>query len=290
MLLVQTKILAFGLQEPRQKLNFNTNWAFHRGEINHAETLAFNDGDWEGVTIPHVMRLEKKHNGGGTVYQGTGWYRRYFKLPVELKNKRLSIHFEGVQMNCDVYLNGKKIASHFGGYMGFSVDISKAAKFGQDNLLAIRVVNTDDPLTPPGKPMQKLDFNYYGGIYRNVFLLATEKIYVSDVLEANKVAGGGLLISYPQVDQRRATLTIQSHIVNQSDQFARVKLLSILKDKNNREVARATGQNNINAHGAHTFHQQLKISNPKLWHPEHPYLYHLETLVYQEGMLTDRTG
>ena len=288
MLLVQTKMLAFGLQEPRQKLNFNTNWAFHRGEVNHAETLAFDDKDWEEITIPHVMRLEKKHNGGGAVYQGTGWYRRYFNLPAGLKNKRLSIHFEGVQMNCDVYLNGKKIASHFGGYMGFSVDISKGAKFGQDNLIALRVVNTDDPLTPPGKPMQKLDFNYYGGIYRNVFLLATEKIYVSDVLEANKVAGGGLLLSYPQVDKRRATLTIQSHIVNQSGQFAKVKLLSILKDKNNREVARATVQNHINAHGAHTFHQQLKISDPKLWHPEHPYLYHLETLVYQEGMLTDR--
>ncbi|WP_316838511.1 glycoside hydrolase family 2 TIM barrel-domain containing protein [Pedobacter gandavensis] len=288
LLLFQTKLSAISLQEPRQKLNFNTNWAFHRGEVNHAEAIGFNDRAWEAVTIPHVMRLEKKHNGGAAIYQGIGWYRRYFNLSNSLKNKRLSIHFEGVQMNCDVYLNGKKLTSHFGGYMGFSVDITPHVKFGQDNVLALKVTNTDDPLTPPGKPMQKLDFNYYGGIYRNVSLLATEKIYVSDALEANKVAGGGLLINYTKVDKKQAILSVQSHIVNGSDKMAAVKIWSILKDKNNQEVARVMVQNKINAHGEHTFQQEMKISNPKLWHPEHPYLYHLESLVYREGVLTDK--
>jgi hypothetical protein len=286
--LVQTKIFAFSAKEPRQKLNFNTNWAFHQGELNHAEQVGFNDRDWEGVTIPHIMRIEKKHNGGGAIYQGIGWYRRYFNLSKSLKNKRLTIHFEGVQMNCEVYLNGKKIAGHFGGYMGFSVEVSGQVKFDQNNVLALKVSNTDDPLTPPGKPMQKLDFNYYGGIYRNVSLLVTDKIYVSDVLEANKVAGGGLLISYPEVNKKLASMNVQSHIVNQSDKPASVKLLSILKDKNNMEVARAEVQNIINAHGERTFHQQMKISNPNLWHPEHPYLYHLETLVYHAGVLKDQ--
>lgn len=288
LLLVQTKVFALRLTEPRQKLNFNTNWAFHLGEVNNGETVGLNDSEWEGVTIPHVMRIEKKHNGGGAIYQGIGWYRRYFNLPKSLQNKRLSIHFEGVQMNCEIYLNGKKVAEHFGGYMGFSIDISSLVKLGQDNLLALKVSNTDDPLTPPGKPMKKLDFNYYGGIYRNVFLLATEKIHVSDALAANKVAGGGLLINYPQVDENKATLNVQSHIVNQSNKYTSVRLLSVLKDKNNKEVARATAQSNINAEGDHTFQQQMEVSNPKLWHPEHPYLYHLETMVYNSGVLTDR--
>ncbi|WP_316822946.1 glycoside hydrolase family 2 protein [Pedobacter gandavensis] len=286
--MIQTKLLAVNPKQSRQKLNFNSNWAFHSGDVNHGEAIGFNDRFWEAITIPHVMRLEKKHNGGGAIYQGVGWYRRYFKLPESLQDKRLTIHFEGVQMNCEVYLNGTKLTSHYGGYMGFSVDISQQVKFGQDNVLALKVTNVDDPLTPPGKPMQKLDFNYYGGIYRNVSLLATEKIYVSDALEANKVAGGGLLINYTQVDKQQATLHVQSHIVNGSDKIATVKLLSILKDKNHQEVARVTVQNKINAHGEYTFQQEMKISNPKLWHPEHPYLYHLESLVYQSGILTDR--
>lgn len=288
LLLIQTKLFAIDRNVPRQKLNFNTNWAFHLGEMNGAERVGFNDIGWEGVTIPHVMRVEKKHNGGGAIYQGIGWYRRYFKLPNSLRNKRLSIHFEGVQMNCEVYLNGKKIAEHFGGYMGFSVDVSSQVKFGQDNLMAIKVSNADDPLTPPGKPMKKLDFNYYGGIYRNVSLLVTEKIHVSDALEANKVAGGGLLVNYPQVSKKQATIDVQSHIVNQSNKSSSVKLLSILKDKNNKEVGRVEAHNNINSLGEYTFHQQMKISNPKLWHPDHPYLYHLETMVYNAGALTDK--
>jgi beta-galactosidase/beta-glucuronidase len=187
-------------RSPRKELNFNTNWAFRAGEMPGAYSLNFDDSRWAKVSIPHVMRIEKKDDGGGQVYQGIGWYRRYFKLPAVYKDKRITIHFEGIQMGCQIYLNGEKIREHFGAYTGFTVDITDKVKLGKkSNVLAIKVSNLNDPHTPPGKPMSGLDFNYYGGIYRNVSLLVTNKVFISDPLEVDKIAGGGLFVTFPAV-------------------------------------------------------------------------------------------
>ncbi|RYX80208.1 DUF4982 domain-containing protein [bacterium] len=274
-------------QSPRQQLNFNTNWAFHKGDLPHAEEMGFDDSSWDGVTIPHVMHIEQKHNGGGNVFQGIGWYRRHLNLPGKYKNKRLTIHFDGVQMNCEVFLNGDKLAQHFGGYMGFSVDITAKLLFGRDNVLAVKVTNTDDPQTPPGKPMRKLDFNYYGGIYRNFHLVATEPLYISDPLEANKIAGGGLLVSYENVSPQKATVKIQTHIVNAHNRPLKTKLVTSLLDKNNRKVGQTIEEYAIPAQGEQLFHQQLQVSSPKLWHPDHPYLYRLVSSLYASNQLLD---
>src|SRR6478736_6723087 len=82
--------------------SLNTNWAFYRGDIKGASAVDFNDADWYAVTIPHTMRLEQKHNGGANVYQGVGWYRRYFKADKYFQGKRVVLNFDGVQINCEV--------------------------------------------------------------------------------------------------------------------------------------------------------------------------------------------
>ncbi len=213
-------------------VNLNTNWAFFRGDVKGAESVKFNDNNWYAVAIPHSMRLEKKHNGGAQVYQGVGWYRRYFKIDKSAAGKRITLNFEGVQQNCDVFLNGEKVATHYGGYLGFVVDITAQVKFNQTNVLALRVVNTNDPLTPPGKELARLDFNYYGGIYRDVSLIITNKLHISDPLEANKIAGGGLFITYPKVSREKAEININTHIVNETGKTDWVMLVSSIRDKN----------------------------------------------------------
>jgi beta-galactosidase len=265
--------------------NFNTHWAFYRADLPHAEAVDYNDKDWYAVTVPHVMRLEKKHNGGNQVYQGIGWYRRYFKVPSSFKNKRLTICFDGVQMNCDVFLNGEKVGTHNGGYMGFVVDITNKVKFDGDNVLAVRVSNLNDPKTPPGKPQEKLDFNYYGGIYRDVKLIATNKVYISDPLEANKIAGGGLFVTYPKVTKQMAEVAIKTHVVNDLVKEQNVKLVTIIKDKNNKEVGRSVASNSFQRE--QEFTQTIPINNPSLWHPDHPYLYHVVSSVYVDDKLVD---
>jgi beta-galactosidase/beta-glucuronidase len=242
--------------------NFNSNWAFYRGDLQNAEKKEFNDKDWFAVTIPHTMRLEKKHNGGGDIYQGIGWYRRYFRISPTYKNKKIEIYFDGVQSNCEVFLNGEKLKSHYGGYIGFVVDLTDKIKFDADNVLAVRVSSLDDPLTPPGKPQTKLDFNYYGGIYRNVKMRITNKLYISDPLEADKIAGGGVFITYSNVSKKSAEVNVKTHVINETATKTDTKLLTLLKDNSGNIVAKAESLSNIESNTDHIFEQSLTIINP----------------------------
>ena len=83
-----------------------------------------------------------------TIYQGIGWYRRYFKMDKSNQGKRISLNFEGVQMNSEVFLNGEKLTTHYGGYLGFVVDITDKVKYEGNNVLAVRVSSENDPKNP----------------------------------------------------------------------------------------------------------------------------------------------
>lgn len=289
MISLVSPFMLVGSENPptRELLDMNTHWAFHEGDAKQAASMTYDDRDWEAVSIPHVMRIERKHNGG-EVYQGIGWYRRYFRLSDHYRKKRITLHFEGVQTNCQVFLNGKKIAEHAGGYLGFVVDITNLVRFDADNLLAVRVSNADDERTPPGKPMRKLDFNYFGGIYRDVKLLITDKTYISDPLEANIVAGGGILVSYPEVSKARATIDCRTHIINShTDSPAALRLETLLLDSAGHVVSQTRSSADLLSDGDSTFQQRLHLQNPKLWHPDHPFRYRLVSRVYDHERLVD---
>ncbi|KAF2328613.1 glycoside hydrolase family 2 TIM barrel-domain containing protein [Flavobacterium daemonense] len=270
---------------PRISLNFNTNWAFFRGDAKDAEAVNYNDKNWTSVSIPHTMSLEKKHNGDNIIYQGIGWYRRYFKVDKLNQDKRITLNFDGVQMNCEIFLNGEKLTTHYGGYIGFVVDITDKVKFGGNNVLAVRVSSENDPQTPPGKPQSGLDFYYYGGIYRDVTLNITNKLYISDSLEANKIAGGGLFIAYPKVSNEKAEVSIKTHVVNEAKTSNEIVLKTVIKDKNGIEVAMSSSKEYFS--GDRDFQQSLVILKPKLWHPDHPYLYKVVSQIYDGKKLSD---
>ena len=140
------------------------------------------------------MQLERKHCGGDVIYDGIGWYRRYFTLDPEYRDKNIRIAFEGVMTSCKVYLNGYEIIENHGGYIGFIADLTGKINFDGNNVLAVRVSAEYDPLTPPGKPQSDLDFYYYSGIYRDVEMIISDKLYVTDPLEENEIAGGGVFV------------------------------------------------------------------------------------------------
>ena len=81
----------------------NNDWAFHRGDVADGAAPTLDDSHWTAATVPHIMQLEKKHCGGNIIYDGIGWYRRYFKLPQSYRHKRVAVAFEGVTKNCTVY-------------------------------------------------------------------------------------------------------------------------------------------------------------------------------------------
>ena len=89
----------------------NTDWAFYRGDVAHGEDVGLDDSRWIPATIPHIMQLEKKHCGGDVIYDGIGWYRRYFKLPENYAGKRIAVSFEGVMNACELFVNGHKVTT-----------------------------------------------------------------------------------------------------------------------------------------------------------------------------------
>lgn len=280
----------YGLQgaNGRKEYSVNTNWAFFRGDIVDGQSLSLNDSNWIPTTVPHIMQLEKKHCGGNVIYDGVGWYRRYFKLPKTLNNKRIALSFEGVMNKCDVFINGNKVTTHHGGYVGFSVDVSKYVKTnGENNLLAVRVSAENDTLTPPGTPQGNLDFYYYSGIYRDVKMVVTDKLHISDELEVDEVAGGGIFVTYPEVSKTKAKLHIRTHIRNIDEKERIGKLVLHLKNPKGKVVA--TAEKNFVTHTNSSVYveQDLEVQNPDLWHPYHPNLYTLECKVVEQGKVID---
>ena len=272
---------------PRISLNMNTDWAFYRGDVAGGELLSVADTAWMPVVLPHIMQLEKKHCGGNAIYDGVGWYRRYFKLPDSYRDKRIAVSFEGVMNACELYVNGRKVKEHKGGYVGFTVDISDYVKWQDNNLLAVRVSAEYDSLTPPGRPQDRLDFYYYSGIYRDVNMTISDKLHITDELEADKVAGGGQFVTYPVVSKEEALVQVQTELKNGHAEEIQGKLLSVLRDKNGRQVAEQEALFTLKGGESCSLAQTLKVIRPELWHPYEPNLYYLESQVWVGDTVVD---
>lgn len=285
MRLTQTTVNTNG----RTVLNFNNDWGFYRGDIVGAETIDYDDQVFANITIPHTMRLEKKHaNGGLAVYQGKGWYRRYFTVDEMYRGNTINIDFEGVMIDSEIYLNGEKVYTRNGGYVGFSVEITDKVKFGETNVIAVKVSSNDSPDSPPGKPVANLDFHYYGGIYRDVTMRITNNLHISDALQADKTASGGVFVTYPEVSKAFAKINVKTHVVNKNHTSADTKVVSKLVDKEGNTVAQGEADAaSIPACEDKQFNQDLTVTNPNLWHPDSPYLYSLVSEVFIGLTLVD---
>lgn len=140
----------------RKESSFNKGWTF---------TKDSSAKDWEKIQIPHTPEIEPLIVNDQ--WQGDAWYKKMFKKNSE--SKKTFIEFEGVMHEAWVWLNGKFLKHHQGGYLPFTVDLTDKLK--AENTLMVKVNNEDNPEIPPGKKLEGLDFNYYGGIYRNVNLI-----------------------------------------------------------------------------------------------------------------------
>ncbi len=182
----------------------------------------------------------------------------------------------------DVWINGTKISQHLGGFLPFSIDLTDHLIYDgkTDNVLIVRADNRDNPVIPPGKNLTGLDMTYQGGIYRSVSLVITDKLCISDAVNANKVASGGLFISYPKVSDQAATVNVKTHVINLHQQSKNCVVEQLLKTSDGKVIARSSSEvKTINSGVDLTFSSQLELSNPNLWHPNSPYRYTLQTNV-----------
>ena len=274
--------------EGRIVLDMNTGWAFLRGDTVDGQRTSLDISSWMPATVPHVMQLEKRHCSDDIIYEGIGWYRRNFSVPRSYSGRRLVIAFEGVMTNCQVWVNDSLLCAHYGGYMGFNVDVTDVVHYGGNNVLAVRVEAGGDPLTPPGKKQRNLDFYYYSGIYRDVRLVATAPLHITDPVESTTVAGGGVFVTYPLVTDSVARVAVKTELAGGLADGGDSQLSTLLLDAEGHTVAQETVPCVFDQADTLTLSQQFSVDTPHLWTPSVPYLYTLVSRVERtDGTLID---
>ena len=263
-------------QNPRTVSNFNSGWNFHLGDVAKAFSPAFNDSDWRKLNLPHDWAVEgdfSENNpagsGGGALPGGIGWYRKTFKADRNLIGKKIFIDFDGVYSNSEVWLNGVSLGVRPYGYISFRYELTKYLKFDADNVIAVRVDNSEQP-----------NSRWYSGcgIYRNVWLTITDPVHV-DLW--------GTYVTTPEVSREKATVNVVTTVKNDNNSPADVKIITIVENASGKKITEVqsvlkleTGKTNISS-------QQLNLSNPVLWTLENPYLYRVVTRLFVENKLKD---
>ena len=272
----------------RSVKDFNIGWRFYKGNPVGAENVNFSDSDWKVVNFPHSVELVPFEASGSKNYQGPAWYRKKIKLSDDYKGKDVTLHFEGVMGRSVYYVNGKKIKEQFGGFLPVTLNLTGAGvKPGEEALVAVYADNSDDPIYPPGKPQYVMDFCYFGGIYRDCWLIATNPVHITDPNVANVEAGGGVFVFFDEVSDKQAKVGVKTHIANDTKKPVSVKVQQTLYDKTGKKIAQKSKAVRLDAASSVSLGQEFVVKNPHLWHPDSPDRYQLETLVMENGKVID---
>ena len=269
--------------------NFNAGWRFYLGDVAGAEAKDFDDKGWEIVSTPHSVQLMPAEASGCRNYQGIAWYRKHFVLPKECAGRDVTLHFEAIMGKQTIYVNGQKVKDHEGGYLPITISLSALGiSAGDDCVVAIMADNSDDKTYPPGKKQMTLDFAYHGGIYRDVWLIAKNKVAITDALEENKVAGGGIFVHYANISEKSAEVFINTEVRNNDTKPHAITIENTLSATV--PVGSPAGLKTklkLQAGEAKTVTQRFLVKNPKLWSPETPNQYQIATCVKESKQSLD---
>lgn len=264
----------------REVFDFNIGWRFYKGIATDAFKNDFDDSKWDLVNCPNGLEYLFEKASGSNNYQGEAWYRKRFTANKSLKNKVNKIHFEAVMGKCKVWLNGKLLAEHFGGYLPFSVDISNDLVVEKENVLVVWADNSDDISYAPGKEQTRLDFAYFGGIYRDVWLTSTAKVFVTNPNEVDKIAGGGVFVHTDLPTNEKALIHLSVDVQNEYSDAVYGYAKVVLKNPSGKIVRESKLKYTINANLSTKLSYSIPVSNPDLWTPWSPNLYRIEVLIF----------
>jgi beta-galactosidase len=282
----------------RVRINLNREWKFLRADVAGAERIDFDDSSWQQIGLPHTFDLPYFRTP--EFYVGSGWYRKAFPVPspgtpgkgqgeglaLAAHNhaltpalsrstgggRRVFLEFDGVFQVAEVFVNGRAVGQHEGGYTGFSLDITNSIRSGQ-NLLAVRVNNNWSPRLQP----RAGEHIFSGGIYRDVYLVITDELHVT---------WHGTFVTTPHVSHESATVNVKTEIRNASPQEARCTLLTTVIDADGQVVSEMQSVHSLEPGAMVEFDQTSgPIERPNLWHPDHPYRYRVRTQVYDQDTL-----
>ncbi len=243
------------------------------------QQLAAANAPWENVCLPHTAKIEDFVIR--QPWQGICYYRRNLQVSAEEAAHPLWLEFEAAMQLCDIWLNGKHVMQHAGGFTTFVANLTGLAHEGENELL-VRLDNRNNPLIPPGKPLESLDFCYHSGLYRDVWLISKPDIFITHPLLADKPAGGGVFVSYPKVGIKEAVVKVRTEVHNSSKTTVAVSIrhtLYEIKDGKDGSKAQVSAENSLRVEAGNdaTAETLLHVPLPRLWSPTHPNLYLLRT-------------
>ncbi|MTT25938.1 glycoside hydrolase family 2 protein, partial [Parabacteroides merdae] len=221
-------------------------------------------------------------------YQGEVWYRKHFTPDAALKGMKLFLHFEAIMGKSKVFVNGKLLTEHFGGYLPVIADVTDVLDWNGDNVIAVWADNSDDPSYPPGKAQDVLDYTYFGGIYRDCWLIAHNNVFITDPNYENEVAGGGLFVAFGKVSDALAEVQLKIHVRNATKNPFSGRVEYMLLQPDGTEVARLSDKIQVKVGRATTVSDRMPVKQPMLWTPSTPTLYNLLVRVLdKEGNVID---
>jgi hypothetical protein len=252
---------------PRQEAVINRDWRFTLGDPPSAAAPGTDDVGWQRVDLPHSF--SEPYFLSPDFYQGVGWYRKHLPLPADAAGRRVCLEFDGAYRAATVFLNGRPVGRHPGGYTGFSIDVTDAARPGADNVLAVRLDNRWNARLAP----RSGDHLFSGGIYRDVRLVITDPLHV---------AWYGTAVRTVTATDATATLTVETELANDGSGPVRAAVQTDVIDRTGTVVATARSDPQaIGGSRSATVSQAIgPIAHPSLWSPRAPTMYSLRTTVF----------
>ncbi|MFC5411811.1 glycoside hydrolase family 2 TIM barrel-domain containing protein [Larkinella bovis] len=276
------------IQTVAQTRLFDADWRFLKDSTIQAESRDFNDAHWRKLDLPHDWSIEDlpgqtpdqvvgpfaRTSAGATstgyTVGGTGWYRKTFRLAPAEKGKTVSVYFDGVYMESDVWINGHHLGYHPYGYTPFQYEVTNhLLPPGQDNVLAVRVKNI-------GKNTRW----YTGsGIYRHVFLTVADPVHI---------APQGVYITTPTVTGQSAQVQLETTIKNTTEKPLPVVVQTTLIDRKGKVVGKKQQTLTVAANANGLDKQLLFVVYPQRWSPETPHLYTARVTVLAGKKILDQ--
>lgn len=259
--LLWTAFPALKASDVRKQL-FDYDWKFALGDSVSASAADFDDSAWRKLDLPHDWSIEGNisadaptGNDGGYFPSGVAWYRKTFDVPADYSDRKVGIYFEGVYMNSEVFVNGVSLGVWPYGYSSFFYDLTPHLRFGEQNVVAVRVDNS-----------QQKNCRWYSGsgIYRHVWLTVTDKVHVDH---------WGVAVTTPEVSEQKATVQVKTVLKNETPSGRRVTLTTTLFDAQKQHVGEEKTVIELPANGTKEVALKVQVQQPSLWSPENPYLY-----------------
>ena len=217
------------------------------------------------ILVPYPIESALSGVGKTVGQDSVLWYSKSISISAKLRKQNVLLHFGAVDWQCDVYVNGRKVGAHQGGYDPFSFDITTALKPGDQQEIALRVWDpTDKGPQPRGKQVNKPESIWYTpvtGIWQTVWLESVPQTHIADTRH------------FPDIEQQTLTVSAQVKNLQANDQ------LRITAWDGKKKVAEQLVRADATA--------ALKVDNPKLWSPENPFLYDMRIAVVRKGKVID---